>query len=114
MSPRHGAGAVAGAEDDDETGVLITDGTIPAECFGRHCTECGEDIEVAPLSLPPEPGEFVAEWRHVARSPAGREAIPATVHCVTAWQDGRPVAFGGVAAPCWSPGCRSNAEHEAG
>jgi hypothetical protein len=88
---------------DDEIGVMLdADGSPPREADGRHCKYCGEEIEV-PFARGLH--DCVQEFRHKASG---------TVHCVIAWVNGLRASFAEeTATPCWTPGCLSNAEHEA-
>lgn len=91
---------------DDEIGVLLdAEGNVPAEAHGRHCKHCGEEIIVTLGHGGPAQPLSVQEYVHRASRLA---------HCVFGWTNGiADMLSDSTAAPCWKPGCLSNAEHAA-
>jgi hypothetical protein len=84
--------------------VVITEGILPEGAQGRHCANCGEDIEAHLPRLPVTLGPVIAEWRH----------LDGYVHCPFSRENERPRALSPcTAAPCLTENCLSNSEHGA-
>lgn len=86
--------------------VRLTDeGLIPPEARGRHCVECGEEIEVTLGHGGPAQAGSAQEYVH-------KESRLA--HCALTF-DGDVITWlsESTASPCGEEGCLSNAEYEA-